>query len=144
MEGRKRPRPKEPILKKVKMLQREVIPLKVDDMFIFHKEIARGHRSPFGIAKILEIRKDGTIHFQWYGNYFYNANGTFLPGWKNLSEDLGYYGRKISRLVVAWTGDTKETVTSDIVIAAGTDLLGKDKKLTARERDLIATAVKQM
>ena len=107
-------------------------------MVIFHKQIARGHRSPFGIGQVLELRPDKTIRFQWYGNYFYNANGIFQPGWKNLREDLGYYGRKVSRLDVPWTGDhTEETLTEDLIIAAGTDLIGKDKKLSAKARKLI-------
>ena len=111
--------PKSPTLKKAKIPQPEAIPLQVDDMIIFHKEIARGHRSSFGIGRILEVRKDSTLHFQWHGNYFYNANGTFQPGWKNLSEDMGYYGRKISRLDVAWTGEhTEKPVTKDIIIAS--------------------------
>ena len=91
-----------------------------------------------------EIREDGTIHYQWFGNYFYNANGTFQPGWKNLREDLGYYGRKISRLDVPWTGEhTEEILTSDQIIASGPDLLGKDKKLTVKARKLIATCIKK-
>ena len=84
-------------------------------MVIFHKETARGHRSPFGIGKILEIRADKTIHYQWY---FYNANGTFEAGWYNEREGLGYYGRKASRLDVPWTGEhTEETLTADLIIA---------------------------
>ena len=48
----------------------------------------------------VEIRADKTIHYQWYGNYFYNANGIFEAGWYNEREGLGYYGRKASRLDV--------------------------------------------
>ena len=89
-------------------------------MVIFHKETARGHRSPFGIGKILEIRADKTIHYQWYGNYFYNANGIFKAGWYNEREGLRYDGRKASRLDVPWTGEhTEETLTADLIIAIG-------------------------
>jgi hypothetical protein len=121
----------------------EDIALEVGHMVIFHKALARGHRSPFGVAKVLDIREDGTIHYQWYGNYYYNANGAFQPGWKNLREDLGYYKiGKVSRLDVPWTGEhTEEILTRDLIIISGDDLLGKDKKLSARARKAIATSV---
>ena len=78
-----------PLAKKRKLLEKPADFRPVSgQMVIFHKETARGHRSPFGIGKILEIRADN--HYQWYGNYFYNANGTFQAGWYN---ELGYTGR---------------------------------------------------
>ena len=121
-----------PLAKKRKLLEKPADFRPVSgQMVIFHKETARGHRSPFGIGEILEIRADKTIHYQWYGNYFYNANGTFEAGWYNEREGLGYYGRKASRLDVPWTGEhTEETLTADLIIAIGDDLIGKEKKET--------------
>ena len=105
----------------------------VGHMVIFHKQI---DRSPFGIGQILEMRPNGVVHFQWFGNY-YNANGKFEAGWKNLREDLGYYGRKISRLDVPWTGEhTEEKIlTTDLVIASGPDFLGEQTAETPRSAD---------
>jgi hypothetical protein len=115
--------------------------LKVGDMVIFPKAIAIGHRSPFGIGQILEVLPE-KIRFQWFGNCYYNANGIFQPGWINLTEDLGYYGRKLSRLDVPWTGEhTEEILTLNNVIAAGPDFLGKDRKLTAKARKIIGEKV---
>jgi exodeoxyribonuclease III len=136
---------KEPAQKKRKIEDRNTLKpkLEVGHMVIFPKELARGHRSPFGMGKILNIRQDGIVEFQWFGNYFYNANGIFQPGWKNLREDLGYYGRKISRLDVPWTGEhTEEPLAIDQIITSGSDLLGKDKKLTAKARKFIEASVR--
>ena len=142
MDEQEQNQPKAPVAKKRKIAKALDLQLEVGHMVIFHKQIARGHRSPFGIGQILELRPDKMIRFQWYGNYFYNANGIFQPGWKNLREDLGYYGRKVSRLDVPWTGDhTEEVLTEDLIIAVGTDLIGKDKKLSAKARKLITACL---
>ena len=132
-----------PLTKKRKLLEKSADFRPVSgQMVIFHKETARGHRSPFGMGKILEIRADHTIHYQWYGNYFYNANETFEAGWYNEREGLGYYGRKASRLDVPWTGEhTEETLTAGLIIAIGDDLIGKEKKLSVRAQKLISTSV---
>ena len=86
-----------PLAKKRKLLEKPADFRPVSGHF--HKETARGHRLPFGIGIILEIRADKTIHYQWYGNYFYNANGIFEAD-MDEREGLGYYGRKASRLDV--------------------------------------------
>ena len=54
-----------PLVKKRKLLEKpaDFRPAS-GQMVIFHKETARGHRSPFGIGKILEIRADKTIHYR--------------------------------------------------------------------------------
>jgi hypothetical protein len=115
---------------------------RVGQVIIFHKAITSGHRSPFGVGVLLEIRANGELHFQWLGNSYYNANGTFQKGWMNISEDLGYYGRKISRLDVPWTGDhTEEPVTPAMLIAWGDDLLSKEQKLSAKARKAITLQV---
>ena len=136
---------KEPIQKKRKLdttTQSKQL-IKVGHLIIFEKEIARGHRSPFGVGQVIEIRKDETLHFQWFGNYFYNANGAFQPRWMNFKEDLGYYGRKQSKFDVPWTEEhTEDTVTMDLVITSGTDLLTKDKKLSAKSRKAITSHIK--
>jgi hypothetical protein len=112
--------------------------LETGQFIIFHKPIAKGHRSPFGVGCILEIRPDKTLHFQWLGNPYYNANGTFQKGWMNTREDLGYYGRKISKNDIPWTGDhTEEPVTREMLIAWGDDLLNKEQKLSTKARKLI-------
>ena len=76
-----------PLAKKRKLLEKPADFRPVSgQMVTFHKEIARGHRSPFGIGKILEIQADKPIHYQWYGNYFYNANGIFEAEFYNERE----------------------------------------------------------
>jgi transposase InsO family protein len=116
----------------------------VGHVIIFPKEIARGHLSPFGVGQILEIRAGGDLKYQWLGNTYYNAHGIFQKGWKNEQEDLGYYGRKLSKNDVAWTGDhTEEPVSVPMLIAWGDDLLTKELKLSARARSLLKIAKKQ-
>ena len=82
----------------------------------------------------LRSEADKTIHYQWYGNYFYNANGTFEAGWYNEREGL--------EKDVTWTGEhTEETLTADLIIATGDDLISKEKKLSVKARKLISTSV---
>src|SRR4051794_9294807 len=50
----------------------------VGELIIFPFPLARGHKSPFGIGKLIEIRPDGKLYFQWFGNSY---NGTFARGW---------------------------------------------------------------
>jgi hypothetical protein len=59
----------EPALKKVRI---EKAPEDAKDgkptvgqTIIFPHPVARGHRSPFGMGDILEVRQDGTLHYQW-------------------------------------------------------------------------------
>jgi hypothetical protein len=114
----------------------------VGQVIIFHKPLAIGHRSPFGVGVVLELRPNDTYHYRWLGNRYYNANGMFLEGWINLQEEMGYYGRKNSRVDVAWTGDhTGEPVTLEMLIAWGDDLLNAERRLTAKAHKLITLQV---
>ena len=55
-----------PLAKKRKLLEKPADLRPVSgQMVFFDKETARGHRLPVGIGKILEIRADETIHYQW-------------------------------------------------------------------------------
>ena len=99
MDKREKSKPKQKVppekKRKIDSVQVPKPKLQVGHMVIFHKEIARGHRSPFGIGQILELRADGVIHFQWFGNYFYNANGIFQPGCEKFAGGSGVLRPKI-------------------------------------------------
>ena len=101
-------------------------------------EIDTGHRSPFGVGKILEVRENGQLHYQWYGNYYYNANGTFTTGWRDTADGMGYYGRCQSRKDEPWTEEhTEHEVNESELIARAWDIFTKDKKLNAKTWKLI-------
>ena len=84
-------------------------------MIIFPLPVAPGHRCPFGIGRILAITNGKDLEFQWLGNFHYQP---FMNGWKNLSEDLGYYaeGKKMSP---AWTGTMTSTFIDTSFVFAG-------------------------
>ena len=115
-------------------------PPRVGEVIIFPLSIEPGHRSPFGVGRILAVIKGKELEFQWLGNYFYEYDEPFLSGWKNLSEDLGYYSsHKVSPTDVPWTGAMTDTkIDTSFVFARGDDLLTKDKRvLTAKAKKAI-------
>ena len=115
-------------------------PPRVGEVIIFPLPVAIGHRSPFGVGRILAVIKNKNLEFQWLGNYYYEYDEPFLMGWKNLSEDLGYYANaKLSATDVQWTGAMTGTcIDTSYVFARGNDLLTKDKKmLTAKAKKAI-------
>ena len=92
------------------------------------------------MGRILAVIKGKELEFQWLGNYFYEYDEPFLSGWKNLSEDLGYYSsHKLSPTDVPWTGAMTGTkIDTSFVFARGDDLLTKDKRvLTAKAKKAI-------
>ena len=91
----------------------------------------------------MEIVEGNNIHFRWFGNMSYNYGGTFVQGWRNVDEDLGYYKKgRIARHDVPWTGEaTETTVTVDDLIAWGSDLITTDNRLSTRAKQAIVDSV---
>ena len=116
-------------------------PPRVGEVIMFPLSIAPGHRSPFGVGRITAVVRGTQLEFQWLGNYFYEYDEPFLYGWKNLSEDLGYYAsEKLSKTDVPWMTDT--VIDASFVFARGDDLLTKDKRmLTAKAKKAIILEV---
>ena len=86
------------------------------------------------------MQPDGKLHYQWLGNFYYDARGTFQKGWRSVGDGMGYYtdGRLQFRKDEPWTGEhTEHPVYEKELIARGTDLLTKDKKLNAKIWKLI-------
>jgi len=115
-------------------------PPQVGEIIIFVLPVVRGHRSPFGVGRILSVTNGKDIEFQWLGNHFYDYEEPFHNGWMNLSEDLGYYtgGKKLQASDVAWTGSMTGTkMSTDLVFARGNDLLTKARLLSAKAKKAI-------
>ena len=115
------------------------------EVIMFPLSIAPGHRSPFGVGRITAVVRGNSVGVPMgSGNYFYEYDEPFLYGWKNLSEDLGYYAsEKLSKTDVPWTGTMTDTVIdTSFVFARGDDLLTKDKRmLTAKAKKAIILEV---
>ena len=52
---------------------------------------------PFGIARLISVRKDGTLRFQWFSNEKDNIKGVFRPGWLDGDGRCYYEDRKRHR-----------------------------------------------
>ena len=106
-------------------------PPQVGEVIIFVLPVAEGHRSPFGVGRILAVVNADDLEFQWLGNYYYDHDQPFHNGWKNLRDDFGYYAQvKNSPTDVPWTGAmTGTTMDVSLVFARGNDLLTKDKRM---------------
>jgi hypothetical protein len=135
-----------PKLKAAKALPKEITAKQgepeIGQLIIFPCEIARGHRSPFGIGAILEIGEGGKIKYQWWGNDNYNAKGIFVNAWKNLDEDLAYYRKgRVSRKDVPWTNEhTEHEVFEKDLIARGDEafLFTSKGRLNDKMRKIIS------
>jgi hypothetical protein len=114
-------------------------PPEIGEAIIFPLDMAPDHNAPFGVGRILKVRGE-KLQFQWLGNAGYEYNDSFLPGWKNVSEDLGYYkAKKLAVTDVPWTGDMTGTpMDTSFVFARGRDLLTIEKcLLTAKAKRAI-------
>ena len=92
----------------------------------------------FGIGNILNISKEGYIHFQWlgqYSTYVSTIKGTFKNGWIDTKKNLEYYKRKPeSNKHEPFTGKMTETDIhiSEILLTGKDNILNASHKLTTQ------------
>jgi len=132
-------------LKKQKItLSKSTEPLKaisVGDIIIFPMAVSSDHRSPFGVGKVLEEKKNGTFKFQWLGNGFYEPNGKFEPGWWDPKDNKRYYGRRVGSHPVLDSDTTETEVVREQIVVSGPDLLDSTAHISKRIRSLISESI---
>lgn len=80
---------------------------------------------PFGIAKVLNTKTDGTLSLQWYGNKENSIKGSYLPGWTTPTKTSIYYAEEKKK-----TNHTPYTTSMDDISLNQRDVIMHDFELT--------------
>jgi hypothetical protein len=113
---------------------------KINEWLAFPKQMDHDDTLPFGIGRICEVKANGTLVFQWWGNKHCHPRGTFHPGWMHPTTREYYYAKqkKDESHVPMLAQHFKVEVKPVDVICHGFDLLTEAGHLSDRTRDLIA------
>jgi hypothetical protein len=106
----------------------------VGDLIVMLFEPDPIFNADFGIGEILQVRNDpkDAYHIHWYGNTTMRKTGDFKPGYYDPKDNKIFFKKKQKNSIHIYDSVVTETkIKRKRLVHWGSDLLDKDKKLTA-------------
>ena len=106
----------------------------VGDLIVMLFEPDPIFNADFGIGEILQVRNDpkDAYHIHWYGNTTMKKTGDFKPGYYDPKDNKIFFKKKQKNSIHIYDSVVTETkIKRKRLVHWGSDLLDKDKKLTA-------------
>ena len=114
------------------------------ELIIFPMAHTQDHNCPFGVGKVIDSTDPKNVKVQWLGSRpGSDVSKPFGLGWVDPKDNKGYYGRRLHYSHPLWTNeDTSTTVSTEMVILQGTDILNPaNDKIATIHRDAIESAL---
>jgi hypothetical protein len=110
------------------------------DVILFGLNDGTSAKNAYAVAQVLNVNKEGWIHFQWMGNYSNTKERKFLLGWVDPKDNKEYYLKKhLHPSHLKFTGvDTETYIDTSRVLLKGPALIKESGKLTPYALDLVS------